>query len=204
MKSLPNALALFRMAAGPVVAGLILRGDHLALSEGLSVAAGPFIAAFVIFVLAALSDAADGILARKLNAVSTLGAALDHAADKVLTSCVLIALAITSLSTDLIVAAILIIARDAAIGGVREGLALAGKALPVSKGGKLKTILVLVGAGLAIATQTVIYINSDVQLIIVLDRLTHGVLWAGGAVALWTGIAYLAQAFKTSDTSPTE
>jgi CDP-diacylglycerol--glycerol-3-phosphate 3-phosphatidyltransferase len=204
MKSLPNALALFRMAAGPVVAGLILWGDYLALSEGLAVACGPFIAALVIFVLAALSDAADGILARKLNAVSTLGAALDHAADKVLTACVLIALAITSLSTDLIAAAILIIARDAAIGGIREGMALAGKALPVSKGGKLKTILVLAGAGLAIATQTAIYSNADVQWIVVLDRVTHGVLWAGAAVALWTGIAYMAQAFKTSDISPTE
>ena len=46
--------------------------------------------AFILFLLAASTDWLDGYLARKWNAVTPLGAALDHAADKVLITCVLV------------------------------------------------------------------------------------------------------------------
>jgi CDP-diacylglycerol--glycerol-3-phosphate 3-phosphatidyltransferase len=191
MKHLPMALTLARLIAGPIIAGLILWGDAQALTEGMAAASAPFIAALVLFVLAALTDALDGILARRLGVTSTLGAALDHAADKVLTICTLVALAVTALASDLVVAAILILARDAAIGGLREGLALSGKALPVSQGGKLKTVLVLVGVGAALTAQTVIYANGPAAVIDWAGLGAKGALWAGAAVALWTGAAYV-------------
>ena len=51
--------------------------------------------ALMVFLFAAATDWLDGYFARKLNAVTPLGAALDHCADKVLTACTLLALAIT-------------------------------------------------------------------------------------------------------------
>lgn len=195
MRSLPMMLTLGRLAAAPVIAGLILWGDHQVFASGVSGALVPFTIAFVLFVLAAVTDAIDGALARKMNVTSDLGAALDHAADKALTTCTLVSLAATGLSIDLVVAAILILTRDVTIAGLREGLALSGRALPVSSAGKLKTVLVLVGAGAILAMQTLIYANSDVNLILLAQMAGRGALWAGAALALWSGWIYGAAAF---------
>jgi len=68
--NLPNVITLLRLAAVPVVAWLILqqRWD----------------AACWLFLAAAVSDGIDGMLARWLNQLTQLGAALDSIADKAL------------------------------------------------------------------------------------------------------------------------
>lgn len=191
MKSLPNILTIGRLAAAPAIAGLILWGDTLAFSEGTEAARNAFIGALILFVLAALTDAVDGLLARKLNAATTLGAALDHAADKALTTCTLVALSVTALTTDLIVAVIIILARDVTISGLREGLALSGQALPVGPGGKLKTVAVMIGAGAALAAQTLAYAQVDLSWLTVIAYIARGALWAGVALALWSAWDYI-------------
>jgi CDP-diacylglycerol--glycerol-3-phosphate 3-phosphatidyltransferase len=200
MKSLPTLLTYARLAAAPVTAFLILFADRAILASGAGDGAALYLAALVVFALAALTDAADGMLARKLNAVSPLGAALDHAADKALTSCVLIALAATSLPLDLIVAAILLIGRDVLIGGLREGLALAGRSLPVSQMGKTKTALILVGVAAALIQQTLILGTAMGPATIgAIANFTRLALWAGVALSLWSGIAYLLAASRSDN-----
>ncbi len=68
--NLPNVITLLRLAAVPVVGWLILneRWD----------------AACWLFLAAAISDGIDGFLARWLNQMTALGAALDSVADKAL------------------------------------------------------------------------------------------------------------------------
>lgn len=195
LRALPTMVTLARLGAAPIVAGLILSGDALVFAAGARAALIPFAIALALFILAAASDALDGALARKLNAASDLGAALDHAADKALTTCTLAALIAAGLALDLVVAAIVILARDVTIAGLREGLALSGRALPVSNAGKLKTVLVLIGAGAILATQTMIYANLDATLIGLIDKVSHGALWAGAALALWSGWVYGTAAF---------
>lgn len=199
MKSLPNILTVSRLVAAPIIAGLVLWGDNLAFAEGSEAARNAFIGALVLFILAGLTDAFDGLLARKMNVTSTLGAALDHAADKALTTCTLVALAVTALTTDLIAVVILILARDVTISGLREGLALSGRALPVSSGGKLKTVAVLVGAGAALAAQTLAYAQADLNWLTGLAYVARGALWAGLALALWSGWEYVRAAITRKD-----
>jgi CDP-diacylglycerol--glycerol-3-phosphate 3-phosphatidyltransferase len=194
----PTILTLARLALAPIVAGLILWGDSLVFSDGASAARLPFAWALGLFALAAVSDAVDGALARRLNAATDLGAALDHAADKALSTCALVALAVTGLASDLVVAVILIVARDVAIAGLREGMALSGRALPVTAGGKLKTVAVLAGAGAALAVQTLIYFDAPADWITPIDFLARGAIWAGAALALWSGALYLQRAFTIS------
>jgi CDP-diacylglycerol--glycerol-3-phosphate 3-phosphatidyltransferase len=196
MNALPTMLTLGRLAAAPLVAGLILWGDAIVFSQGARAALVFFAIALVLFIAASVTDALDGILARKLNATSDLGAALDHAADKALTTCTLVALAVTALTTDLVVAVIIILTRDVTIAGLREGMALSGRALPVSSTGKLKTVVVLIGAGAALAAQTLVYADADVNLLRVVVLASHGALWAGAALSLWSGWAYGVVAFK--------
>lgn len=68
--NLPNVISMLRLAAVPVVAWLILQGR--------------WEPACWLFLAAAVSDGIDGLLARWLNQMTRLGAALDTVADKAL------------------------------------------------------------------------------------------------------------------------
>src|SRR5690349_12962580 len=123
------------MLMGPIVAGLVLwAADSLYTDRLLS--GFIYALALILFALAASTDWLDGWLARKFGAVTPLGAALDHIADKVLVACVLIALAYAALPIWLVIPAVIILGRDVAIAGLREGLSAQGRALPVSELGK--------------------------------------------------------------------
>jgi Phosphatidylglycerophosphate synthase len=70
MLTVPNALTLLRLFAVPVFLYASFRGDYRL--------------AFFIFVAAALTDFLDGMIARRFNQRSRLGAILDPAADKIM------------------------------------------------------------------------------------------------------------------------
>lgn len=70
LRYLPNSLTILRLLLALPLGFFILRGDY---SSALGVG-----------VLAGLSDALDGFLARRLGAFSRVGAALDPIADKML------------------------------------------------------------------------------------------------------------------------
>jgi CDP-diacylglycerol--glycerol-3-phosphate 3-phosphatidyltransferase len=198
--SLPNALTIARIVAAPVVGGLLLLGGGANYTLGREPVIWIYVAALLVFVLAALTDWLDGALARKLDAASPLGAALDHAADKALVTASLLALAATALPYDLIFAAGIILVRDVTVAGLREGLSLSGRALPVSSLGKIKTVLELVAVGVAIAVQIAALAATDpsgvLQPMQVLTFLARASLWAAAALALWSGAEYARAALK--------
>jgi len=71
--TIPNILTLLRLFLVPCFLYASMRGH--------------FLAAFVLFVSAALTDVFDGMIARRLNQRSRLGAILDPAADKTMMIC---------------------------------------------------------------------------------------------------------------------
>ncbi|WP_295003776.1 CDP-diacylglycerol--glycerol-3-phosphate 3-phosphatidyltransferase [uncultured Dechloromonas sp.] len=97
------------------------------------------LAATILFCAAALTDWADGYLARKLNQTSAFGAFLDPVADKLMVAAALIVLVQLG-RTDAIVAMI-IIGREITISALREWMAKIGasKSVAVSMLGKIKT-----------------------------------------------------------------
>jgi cardiolipin synthase len=97
--TLPNLITIGRLFLVPVVILLILEGRWQA--------------AFVIFVLAGLSDAIDGLLARRFGMASELGAYLDPIADKALIVSIYIALAVVGAVPSWLV--VLVVARDVMI-----------------------------------------------------------------------------------------
>ena len=70
LSHLPNLITLTRLALVPVLILLLKDGEY--------------VTGFVVFVLAGISDALDGYLAKRLNVQSRLGAILDPVADKLL------------------------------------------------------------------------------------------------------------------------
>ncbi|MFZ2031172.1 MAG: CDP-diacylglycerol--glycerol-3-phosphate 3-phosphatidyltransferase [Vitreimonas sp.] len=187
--ALPTALTLFRLIMGPTLAGLILWAGAILYSDrpraGLL-----FAVTLVLFVLAAATDWLDGYLARKLDAVTPLGAALDHVADKVLIACILLALAYAALPLDLAAAAVIIVGRDLAVAGLREGLSNAGKTLPVNSLGRWKAAAEMAGVGAFLAYQGAALLLVSASVVLGLYWAARLLLWAAALIAVISGVVY--------------
>ncbi len=191
MSNLPTLLTIFRIAAAPAIAGLVLWASQI-VHVNAETAGQVYLAALVLFIAASLTDWLDGYLARKLDAVTPLGAALDHAADKVLITCVLVALAYAALPWWLVLASVLILGRDVAVAGLREGISAQGKTLPVSDLGKWKAAAEMAGVAAFLAFQTAALMLAPQSVILGLDWAARILLWAAAALALISGAQYLA------------
>jgi CDP-diacylglycerol--glycerol-3-phosphate 3-phosphatidyltransferase len=94
--------------------------------------------AFVIFIIATLTDYFDGYFARKKNIITDLGKFLDPLADKVL----ILGAFVSAIQLNVIPAwmVIIILAREFSITGLRLLGAMKGKVISASKGGKHKMV----------------------------------------------------------------
>ena len=128
--TLPTLLTWARIVAIPLIVGVF----YLPLD-----AVTRNLVATVMFVVFALTDWADGYLARKLNQTSSFGAFLDPVADKFLVCASLLVL--VHLDRADVFVALIIIGREIAISALREWMAQIGahKSVAVSMLGKVKT-----------------------------------------------------------------
>src|SRR3954468_3568043 len=126
--NVPNVLTLLRIVAVPVLVVVLLG----AFPGGDAVAAA-------VFALAAISDGLDGYIARSRGSVTTFGKLMDPLADKLL----IVAALISLVSLDRVAAwvAMVIIARELAVTGLRGLAAERGVVIAASWLGKLKTAL---------------------------------------------------------------
>jgi CDP-diacylglycerol--glycerol-3-phosphate 3-phosphatidyltransferase len=137
--NLPNALTLLRILLVPVVVVALLAETP----NGDTIAAG-------VFALAALTDGLDGYIARSRGAITTFGKLIDPLADKLLVTAALVTL--VSLQRLEAWVAMVIIAREFAVTGLRGVAAERGIVIQASWLGKLKTILQIAAVIALIAT----------------------------------------------------
>lgn len=99
------------------------------------------VATTALFALAAITDWADGYLARKWNETSPFGAFLDPVADKLMVAAALVLLVSTDPTPWLAVPAVVIIGREITVSALREWMAELGARgkVAVSNLGKYKT-----------------------------------------------------------------
>jgi cardiolipin synthase (CMP-forming) len=192
-------LTVFRIVMAPVIAALVLWAANETYADRL-LAGFIYALCLVLFVMAAMTDWLDGYLARKLDSVTPLGAALDHSADKVLITCVLVALAYAALPWSLVAASVLILGRDVAVAGLREGIAAQGKTLPVSSLGKWKAAAEMAGVGAFLAFETCALLSSafglPIAIVLGLDWAARILLWSAAVLALISGAQYVATLLK--------
>ena len=136
--NLPNKITIFRMCMIPLFLVFFLI-DMVPYQEWIALA---------IFIIACVSDAVDGHLARKHNLVTNFGKFMDPIADKLLVCAAL--LCFVEKGTLNLIVAIVIVAREFIIGGLREVSADAGLVIAASYWGKLKTIAQMIMCGLLI------------------------------------------------------
>ena len=168
----PNIISLLRLLSVPLTVWLIV-SDR-------------FTAAFALFVLAGLSDAVDGLLAKRFDMATELGGFLDPLADKALLVSVYVTLGLQGWLPNWLV--ILVVSRDMLIvGGVLLSFAMdaPGAALgpirPLAIS-KINTFAQIVLAGAALAKPAVSAIPDAVMLLLIL---------AVGATTLASGATYV-------------
>ncbi len=170
LTTLPNVLTYLRMAAIPVIIVLLVSPAPV---KSLNIA-------FVLFVVASITDYFDGILARRHNLVTSFGKLIDPLADKLLTSAVLIMLIPLEKVQPWLV--FLIIGREITITGLRSVAASHGLILNASRMGKNKMISQTVALSLLLL--------SIPSMQGFLDGLGLFVLWVSVVLSYWSGMDY--------------
>jgi cardiolipin synthase (CMP-forming) len=179
--NLPILLTWLRIVAIPLlIAVYYLPADWVTSHER-------DLAATSIFVAAALTDWADGYLARKLDQTSAFGAFLDPVADKLMVAAALIVLVQLG-RTDAIVASI-IIGREITISALREWMAKIGaaKSVAVSMLGKIKTAAQMLAIPILLYFQPLL--GADMRMI------GNWLIWIAALLTLWSMGYYLRMAW---------
>ena len=172
MLNLPMTLTLSRIGAIPVLVALFyVPGDAARY------------AACAVYAAAAITDYFDGYFARRYHQISRLGRFLDPIADKLLVAAVLVMLVQSGpLHGVNVFAALIILAREILVSGLREFLAELRVGLPVSQLAKWKTTVQMV----AIAFLLVGDAASPV-----VTTLGIWLIWIAAGLTLITGYDYL-------------
>lgn len=178
--SLPNVLTYARIAAVPVVVGLLFWQ---------SLMDGPlwlrWVALFV-FIAAGVTDFFDGYFARIWGQQSSLGKMLDPIADKLLVSSSLLMLAAgETIHGWGLLAAVIILCREILVSGLREYLAELRVSVPVSRLAKWKTTGQMVAIGFLIAGE------AGDRVIPVVTEIGILLLWLSALLTLYTGYDYM-------------
>ncbi|HEX4375988.1 MAG TPA: CDP-diacylglycerol--glycerol-3-phosphate 3-phosphatidyltransferase [Steroidobacteraceae bacterium] len=138
--NLPNLLTWMRILAIPLIVVLFFVGAHHPQSAAYPVAG-------LTFAAAAITDSLDGYLARRLGQITPLGTFLDPVADKLIVAVALVLIVSRDPNEIVVLMGAVIIGREIAISALREWMAGIGQrtTVAVSRMGKLKTILQMVG-----------------------------------------------------------
>lgn len=167
--TLPNALTMLRMVLVPVFCWVAVQQ---------TIAMG--FLAIAVFLLASLTDAYDGRLARARNEITDFGKLADPIADKALTGAAFVILSMQGLFPWWATALLLV--REWGITmwrlHIRHRVVHAA-----NKGGKLKTTLQITGIAVA-------FWPHDGLLGFLIQPLGVAVVWAAFLVTMWTGYVY--------------
>ncbi|WP_295644846.1 CDP-diacylglycerol--glycerol-3-phosphate 3-phosphatidyltransferase [uncultured Methylibium sp.] len=176
--TLPTLLTWARIVAIPLIVGVF----YLDLSVPTK-----NLVATILFVVVALTDWADGYLARRLNQTSSFGAFLDPVADKFLVCAALLVLVHEQRLHSLI--ALVIIGREIAISALREWMAQIGasRSVAVHMLGKLKTTVQMVA---------IPFLLYDGRLFGLIDTRVWGtvLIVVAAALTIWSMVYYLQKA----------
>lgn len=171
--NLPNVLTLVRILLIPVFVMLLIDPTpDRALSAAL------------VFVVAAVTDLLDGYVARKTGQITKLGRLLDPIADKLLVLSALILLVQVDRVSALV--AILIIAREVTVTGIRAIAATEGLIMSAEVTGKYKMALQVIAIVLLVLEGTAVEAIGNLHLAGIVTLYLSLILgYVSGAQYLW-------------------
>lgn len=123
-----NKITILRMILVPVFMAFLMVPDSTACLT----------AALLVFIIASISDAVDGYIARNYNQISTFGKFMDPLADKMLTTSAFIVFVAHGRMSAW--ALMIILFREFMVSGIRLLAVSEGKVIAASMLGKIKTV----------------------------------------------------------------
>ena len=176
--NLPTLLTWARIVAIPLIVGVYALPLDAPTRNLIATA---------MFIVFAVTDWADGWLARRLNQTSSFGAFLDPVADKFLVCAALLVL--VELDRVHALVALVIIGREIAISALREWMAQIGasRSVAVHMLGKVKTTVQMVA---------IPFLLYDGALFGVIDTRVWGtvLIYAAAVLTIWSMVYYLQKA----------
>lgn len=145
----------------------------------------------IVFIIAAVTDIADGAIARSTGQTSRFGAFLDPVADKIMVSTALVLLVQRQETYQVVfaIAAAIIIGREITISALREWMSEIGESarVKVSWVGKLKTIFQMTAIGFLLYNHNI----GPIPVALIGELL----LYTAAALTLWSMWSYLESAW---------
>jgi cardiolipin synthase len=178
--TLPNLFTLARLALTPfIVQGILDNRPSRALT---------------LFLLAAVTDAVDGWLARISDSSTQFGAYLDPIADKILMSGIFLALGAAGFVPWWFVA--IVFGRDLYLLLAAAAMMALTKVrkFPPSGWGKFSTFVQIATA--------VTWMTRNLNPVQVLDSLAYAMLWVCAVFTVWSGLHYTGRAVRILRTLP--
>lgn len=184
----PNKLSLLRIILVPFVL-LFMLPIHIFFFEpaGWNAFIGTWgrVIAGAIFIIASLTDMADGKIARKYNLITNLGKFLDSLADKMLVISVLIALVDLNRISSVFV--IIIVIREFMVTGIRLVASEKGVVMAAAMIGKIKTTTQMIA---------IIYLLFEPLFVMIFEKVLPAVN-AAPAIYMVGDIAFLISVIMT-------
>ncbi len=170
--NIPNAITLFRVILIPFFINLMIYGYYRA--------------ALLVFVVAGVTDALDGMIARVTRSKTELGAFLDPLADKLLILSAFVTLVLLGRLPVWFV--IIVVSRDAiiAMGSLIIYIMTHSLKIEPSYTGKLTTVLQLV-----VVTLSLVLMSYGVEL-----RFMAALQWTTAGITIISGSQYVLRGFK--------
>ncbi len=185
--NLPNYLTMSRIFSVPLLIW-ILSSNRISSVNG-----DKELTASVIFILAAMTDRFDGYLARKRGQVTTLGMLLDPLADKLLIASAFIALVQFNPYLVKPWVAIVIIAREFLVSGLRSVAARERLTIQASDLGKMKMaaqVVAVVAAILDHRWRNVDFVFGHFHFVLGIDLIAKFAVWYMVALSIISAADY--------------
>ncbi len=185
--NLPNRLTVIRIILTPVFLFLFM-ADFIPHNN---------IYALIVFIVAALTDMADGKIARKRNLITNFGKIADPIADKILSSAVLLGLMLLDMCSIWVV--LIVLTREFTVSAIRISAASQGTVIPANIYGKIKTVMQMVFSILVLLLLSIQgFLTAEIPHLVIIVNI---MMWILAFVTLFSGLIYMKDSLKVIDFS---
>lgn len=185
--NLPNKLTIIRIILTPVF--LFLFTAQFIPHN--------YVFALIVFIIASVTDFADGHIARKNNIVTNFGKIADPIADKILTTAALLVLMEMELCNSWIV--LIILAREFTVSAIRIVAASQGAVIPANIFGKIKTASQMIFTIFILSC--IMFSYESVFTIPNFNIVSQCLLWITAVLTIISGVIYIKDSAKVIDFS---
>jgi CDP-diacylglycerol--glycerol-3-phosphate 3-phosphatidyltransferase len=192
--NLPNYISMSRIFVIPLIMWILLSNRFSQVTGGKEIFAA------LLFLVASITDAVDGYLARRRNQITTVGMLLDPLADKLMVTAAFVTL--VQFNPRIVPAwmAVIIIGREFLVSGLRSIAAQQGFAIEASDLGKFKMVLQIISVTAAILDARWAVWQRG-WFVFPMELIARTSMWAMVALSLWSAGDYFVAFWQKIDRS---